>query len=63
MVRSLGSGEGSEDAVCGLLVSREPARPPSASPWRNTSARGEFPPMVWMGTILGLVSGGSEEGV
>ena len=32
MGRSLGSGEGSEGAVSGLLASQEPARPPSASP-------------------------------
>ena len=62
MGRSLGSGEGSEGAVSGLLASQEPARPPSASPWRSTSARGEFRPMVWMETILGLVSGGSVGG-
>ena len=60
MGRSLGSGEGSEGAVSGLLVSQEPGRPPSVSPLRSTSARGESPPTVWMETILGLVSGGME---
>lgn len=44
--------------MSGSLASLEPARLPSASPLRSTSARGESPPTVWMETTSGLVSGG-----
>ena len=44
-------------AVYGSPASRVLAKPPSALPWRTTSARGESPPMAWTETTSGQVRG------